>query len=884
MINPNRVLGFLFLCSTFSGLAQQGGSELAKKAYTTQKITATDVPLIDGFLTDQIWQTGNWATDFIQYTPHENRPPSEPTTFKIVYDAKFLYIGIRCFDSSPAQINRRMSRRDGYEGDWISVLIDSYHDLRSAFSFTVTSAGDKGDQVISLNGGHEDNSWDPIWYGKSRLDDQGWTAEMKIPLSQLRFGDSKQQKWGLQIVRRLFRQEEKSVWQRVPIDASGWVSEFGELDGLLDLKPQRQLEIQPFLVSSLQTFQKEPLNPYRDHHPKRINAGLDGKIGVTNNLTLDFTINPDFGQVEADPAAIALDGFQLFFREQRPFFIENKNIFNYEFSAPIIGGTFSSDNLFYSRRIGRSPQGSVAAAEGEYINAPERTTILGAVKFSGKTKKGLSIGIMESVTANEYATVNNEGNLRDILIEPLTNYFVGRIQQDFNNRNTFLGGILTSTERKLTDEVDFLHRSALTGGIDFKHQWNNRTWYLGANLVMSQVKGSAEAIRRTQTSIQHLYHRVDAGHLKLTEEKTSLSGTGGDLRFGKAGQGHVKFETGLTWRTPGLELNDIGFMREADEIQNYLGLTYSSLKPFGIFRSGTVGYRHWSVWDFEGNYNYFDWDVEVNGVFNNNWSATFGIYSQPHIYSKSLLRGGPRVRLADQYGAWWAYTSDQRKKIYFGLDGWTKMGGAGAYYLFESGIGITYRPINQFSASILPRYTQIRDRLQYNNQLTYGAETRYISSLLDRETLSLSVRLNYTVHSKLSIQYYGAPYISVGKYKQFSYIVNALAKNQQDQLYVFGDKQLALNESATQYLVDEDGDGLKDYSFANPDFSFVQFRSNLVLRYEYRPGSELFLVWSQGITDSDLPLASLRNSFNEQLLQQQPENIFLIKTTFRFIK
>lgn len=884
MINPNRVLGFLFLCATSTGLAQTGDNELSKKVYTSEKVAAADLPVIDGFLTDQIWQTGNWAADFIQYTPHENRPPSEPTSFKIVYDAKFLYIGIRCFDSSPAQINRRMSRRDGYKGDWISVLIDSYHDLRSAFSFTVTSAGDKGDQVISLNGGHEDNSWDPIWYGKSRLDDQGWTAEMKIPLSQLRFGDSQQQQWGLQVVRRLFRQEEKSVWQRVPIDASGWVSEFGKLDGLLDLKPQRQLEIQPFLVSSLQTFQKEPLNPYKDHYQKRINAGLDGKIGVTNNLTLDFTINPDFGQVEADPAAIALDGFQLFFREQRPFFIENKNIFNYEFSAPIIGGSFSSDNLFYSRRIGRSPQGSVNAAAGEYVKAPERTTILGAVKFSGKTKKGLSIGIMESITANEYAEINDEGSLRNILVEPLTNYFVGRIQQDFNKRNTFLGAILTSTERHLTEEVDFLHRSALTGGIDFKHQWKNRTWYLGANLVMSQVNGSSEAIRRTQTSIQHLYQRVDANHLHLSEGKTSLTGTGGDIRFGKAGQGHVKFETGLTWRTPGLELNDLGFMREADEIQNYFGLTYSSLKPFGGFRSATVGYRHWSVWDFEGNYNYLDWDVEVNGVFDNNWSATFGFFSQPHIYSKSLLRGGPRIRLADQYGLWWAYTSDQRKKIYFGLDGWTKMGGVGAYYLFQSGIGITYRPINRFSASISPRYTQIRHRLQYNAQPSYGATTRYISSLLDQETLSLSLRLNYTLHSKLSIQYYGAPYISVGKYKQFSYVTNALAKHPSDQLHAFSDKQLTLNESATQYQVDEDGDGLGDYSFANPDFSFVQFRSNLVLRYEYRPGSEFFLVWSQGITDSSLPIAGLRHSFNDQLLQQQPENIFLIKTTFRFIK
>ncbi|MEM9687205.1 MAG: DUF5916 domain-containing protein, partial [Bacteroidota bacterium] len=774
MVAKNSVLLCLLFCISFAGYAQNETSSIPKKIYTTQRVDAEKVPVIDGKLTDEVWGEENWATDFIQRDPEENAPPSQQTAFKIVYDSRFLYVGIKCYDSEPDKVNSRMARRDDNDGDWVEIIFDSYHDLRSAFSLTVSAAGVKGDKAISLNGIDEDIAWNPIWYAKSGINEEGWTAEAKIPLTQLRFGDDTEQVWGLQVVRRYFRNEERSVWQRIPLDAPGWISEFGKLHGLKDIKPQRQLEIQPFVVSSLRTFEKEPDNPYRDSNIVSLNAGLDGKIGVTNDLTLDFTINPDFGQVEADPAAIALDGFQLFFNEQRPFFIENKNIFDYRFSAPIIGGTFSSDNLFYSRRIGRSPQGSANAPDGANVKVPERTTILGAVKFSGKTKKGLSIGILESVTATEYAEINDNGDVSEVVVEPLTNYFVGRVQKDFNNKNTFIGGIITSTYRDIDENVDFLHKSALTGGIDFTHQWNNRTWYIGGSMVMSHVRGSAASILNTQRAITHLYQRVDASHLDLDSNRTSLTGTGGDLKFGKAGSGHVRFETGVTWRSPGLELNDIGFIREADDIQNYFGVTYNSLKPFGIFRSGSIGYKHWLIWDFEGNNNYFDWDVEAIGTFTNNWGAVVGFFSQPIVFSKSLLRGGPRLYLADQYGAWWAMNTDNRKKLYFSLDGWTKTGGEGSYFLFQTGIGLVYQPLNQFSLSISPRYTTIRHRLLYNEQLEYNGGMRYISSMLDQETFSTSIRFNYAINPNLSIQYYGEPFVTMGKYDDFNHVLNPL--------------------------------------------------------------------------------------------------------------
>lgn len=875
----------IIFLSSINLFAQAQTPSITKRIFTSKPIESKQAPLIDGKLNEETWSSENWTSDFIQREPNENAAPSEQTAFKIMYDTKYLYVGIKCYDSEPGNINSRMSRRDGNEGDWVELIIDSYHDLRSAFSFTVTAAGVKGDKMLSLNGTNEDNTWNPIWYTNSHINAQGWTAEMKIPLSQLRFGDSKNQTWGLQVVRRFFRNEEKSVWQRVPLDASGWISEFGKLQGLVNLKAQRQLEIQPFMVSSLKTFEKEPNNPYRNADITKVNFGLDGKIGITNDLTLDFTINPDFGQVEADPAAIALDGFQLFFNEQRPFFVENKNILNYQFSSPIIGGPFSSDNLFYSRRIGRSPQRSIAIFdETTYVNAPERTTILGAVKFSGKTKKGLSIGIMESITSNEYAEISNEDGDQRELIEPLTNYFVGRIQKDFNNKNTFIGGIITSTYRNLSKGVDFLHKSALTAGIDLKHQWSNRSWYLSANFVASKVTGSKEAILNTQKSISHLFQRVDASHVSINPEKTSLSGTGGDFRFGKAGQGHIKFETGLTWRTPGLELNDIGFMREADDIQNYFGITYSSLKPFGVFRNANIGYKHWSVWDFEGNHNYIDWDIEANGTFQNNWNATAGFFSQPHIYSKSLLRGGPRLYLSPQYGAWWALGSDSRKKLYFNFNGWTKTGKEGSYYLLQNGINITYQPINPFSISINPQYTNIKHRLLYNTQIEYNNDIRHITSILDQETLSVSLRLNYTINANLSIQYYGQPFITQGKYNGFNYVSRPLSENQRDQLHFYEQNQISFNETNNQYLIDEDKNGTIDYNFNNPDFSFAQFRSNLVMRFEYIPGSEIFLVWSQGLTNEITPERGLIESYKAQILDKELENTFLIKATYRFVK
>jgi len=873
-----------FLCISSVTLHAQNTEELVpKRIYKTEYLGAQEPPTIDGFLEDTGWGIVDWTGDYIENQPDENTPPSYQTKFKIVYDQKFLYIGVRCYDAEPDKIVERLSRRDGFEGDWVEFNIDSYHDLRTAFSFTITAAGVKGDEFISNNGDNWDGSWNPIWYTKTNIDEEGWTAELKIPLSQLKFGKSKNQVWGLQSTRRFFRAEERSLWQRRPQDAAGWVSEFGELHGLKNLEPQKQLEIQPYTVTNLETFEPETGNPFRDGSEEDVTVGLDAKIGITNDLTLDLTINPDFGQVEADPSAIALDGFQIFFQEQRPFFVENKNIFDYRVSASQAGNTFGFDNVFYSRRIGRSPQGSPNTADGEYVEQPENTEILGAAKFSGKTDNGWSIGVLESITSRKFATIDNNGEQRREIVEPLTNYFVGRLQKDFNNRNTFIGGIFTATNRdRLTENVDFLHDAAYSGGLDFKHQWNNRDWYLGGNLILSHVEGSAEAIQGTQESITHLFQRVDADHVNVDAEQTSLTGTSGNLQLGKIGNGHWRFESGATWRSTELELNDIGFQRQADDIRHYTWVGYRTLKPDSTFRRVGINYNHWSVWDFGGNHNNLRFNTNAWANFKNNWFVNAGFNYAPIQYSNFALRGGPRLRQANEVGFWNGINTDSRKKVRFNAFHRGSWGGEDSYNSYSIEAGVVYQPFNALRVSAFPEYSINNDKLQFIDNLDVNGNPVYLNGEIAQRTLSMSFRLNYTINPNLTVQYWGQPFISTGRYSNFKNVTNATASQFVDRFDQFSSDQLSF--AAGSYTVDEDLDGITDFSFDDPDFSFVQFRSNLVVRWEYIPGSEIFLVWSQDISQSGSPDESLLRGLNNNIFNgDRPQNIFLIKATYRFV-
>lgn len=875
----NRILIILsfFLFQMLNGqedLNEVQKPDIQKRSYTTQRLLPQHEIAIDGIFQEEAWNQVNWSSDFKEWRPDNASAPTEQTQIKILYDDSNLYVAIRNFQEDPQTIENRLGRRDDAPGDWVSFHLDTYNDDRTAFAFTVSASGVKSDESISNNDNFDD-SWNPIWYVKTNIDAEGWTTEMRIPLSQLRFGNNEDQVWGLQVVRKYFRNDERSTWQPIPANPPGWVSEFGILKGISGLAPQKQLEIQPYGLARLDTYEEESGNPFRDGSDTQLTTGLDAKIGVTNDLTLDVTINPDFGQVDADPGAVSLDAFEIFFQERRPFFVENKNIFDFRFAN-------NQDNLFFSRRIGRNPQGSAVGPNVLYIDQPENTTILGAAKFSGKTKDGWTVGVLESVTSKEFADIITEsGEEKEVLVEPLTNYFVGRIQKDFNNRNSFIGGIFTATHRNIEDRLDFLHTQAYSGGLDFLHNWKDRTYYLEGNTVFSQVNGSKEAITQTQRSIVHLFQREGASHVEVDPNRTSLTGTGGKLEIGKGGGGNWRYNLGGTWRSPELELNDIGFLRETDEIRQYLEVTRLFNEPTSWFRRANIEFEQFSSFDFEGNYNRIQYKVEFFTNYQNNWWTNIGGAHKPRIFINSYLRGGPRWRFNEENFFYAFVGTDNRKRVSFRGGYIHSQATQGNFGLRRYEAGIRYQPLDALNLTLDVEYSENPNKTQYVSAKNFQGMERYILGGIEQKTLSTTLRINYSINPNLSIQYYGQPFIFKADYSNFNYVTNSVAEDINDRVTWYSDNQISLEDGV--YRVDENRDTETDYSFSNPDFAFVQFRSNLVARWEYIPGSEIFLVWSQGING----LGDVDNDFqaiiDNQLLRQQPRNTFLIKATYRFI-
>jgi len=887
--NKTCLLGILLLLCTLAQ-ANAPDTNIVKKKYFTQRLSGSAITL-DGIPSEAAWDAVPWGGDFIQNAPNEGSAPSQPTSFKILYDNKFLYIAYRCTDSSPDSIVKRMGRRDVFPGDWVEVNIDSYHDQRSGFSFTLSVSGVRSDEFIS-NNTNWDANWNPIWFAKTHVDKQGWTAEVKIPLSQLRYGNEKEKVWGIQFTRRLFRKEERSNWQYIPQNLGVWVSGFGELHGLNDIPFHRQVEIAPYVTAQVDKYKKDPGNPFADGADAKLTAGLDGKVAVTNDLIMDFTINPDFGQVEADPSQVRIDGFQSFLAEKRPFFIESRNIFEYQLTGSIAGGDYDADLLFYSRRIGSSPHGFPNTAAGEFVKYPQSTTILGAAKFSGKTKKGWSIGFLESITEREKATVEDvSGKRRKELVEPLTSYFVGRLQKDINGGNTIFGGIFTAVNREHGLD-DRLHRGAYTGGLDFLHYWRNRTWYVRGNFVMSSVSGTKEAILNTQTSFEHLFQRTGAKEISVDSTRTSLVGTGGTFRFGKSAgrpgkMGQIfRFETGVTLRSPQLELNDIGFMLTANEINyfGWAGIRYQ--QPFSIFRNAGINYNHWLRWDYSGQLLYSQFNTNANAQFKNNWQANTSVTWNPYDVSNTSLRGAGSLRRPDGIGWNLNVNTDSRKKIAGNVSFFKWWGFNNTMRVISAGAGVTLVPINPLSISLNVNYDRNwRRQDQFVSNVSYNNGTRTIVAEVKQKTLRFTGRINYNITPDLTVQYYGQPFITRPLYAHFAYVKDGLNKVYNDRFQPFTPSQISFSNGT--YSIDEDLDGNTDYSFSKPDFNFVQFRSNLIMRWEYKPGSEFYLVWSQNNTADafdDLETPVMTSLSNNAFSGGNARNIFLLKFTYRFLK
>lgn len=850
------------LLTPIFGNAKKTKPEKVKRIYHTTRIQG-NAPVIDGIGQEDVWNTVEWSGDFIQKSPEDGGNPSQETVFKVLYDDDFLYFLIRSYDTEPEKIVKRLSRRDGFDGDWVEINIDSYFDKRTAFSFTASVSGVKGDEAISNDGRRWDSTWDPIWHLKTSVDKDGWVAEIKIPFTQLRFSNTDEnQVWGIQVTRRVFRKEERSQWAYFSNDESGYVRHFGELHGINNIKPKRQLEVSPYIVAKQENFNEEIGNPYKeDGYDRSLGIGLDGKVGITNDFTLDFTINPDFGQVEADPSEVNLTAFESYFSEKRPFFIENRNITNYQISR---GGPYWRDNLFYSRRIGRSPCYYPDVQDGEYADIPKNTTILGALKISGKTKKGLSIGIIESLAAEEKAKISDGDNEREQVVEPLTNYFVSRIQKDLNDNNTIVGGMFTSTNRFINDDhLDGMNTDAYTGGVDFTQYFNDKKYSLTTRLSMSHIQGDTTAILSQQTSSRRYFQRPDNDYTSLDSNRTSLTGHAGTIQFEK--NTHNKWHWGawLTWRSPEYELNDVGYMRQSDGIFQVIYGGYRWSEPFSIFRNLNIGFDQWSNWDFGLNNSYYGISTNTWMTFKNHYSFGAGFNMEGNGNSNTALRGGPALKTTGGGNYWINVGTDRRKKVRIHFNTSRSWGFEDSRESQRYGIGIIYRPIDALRLSFMPNYSVSRNELQYVTTEEYNGEDRYVFAQINRVTTVLTARVDYSITPDLTIQIYASPFISSGNYSDAKYITNPQADKFKE--------RYSTNMSWSS----------NDYD-RNYDFNFKQFRANAVLRWEYRPGSLLYLVWSPNMTgyDSTTGAFSFADDMGD-LFSIKPESVFLAKLSFR---
>ena len=849
--------------------------EKAKPVYQTVRLSSP-VPKIDGQLNDHCWsKDGNWSGNYTQQMPKEGIAPSQETELKILFDDANIYVAIRAYDTEPDKIDFRPAERDHFNGDVVGLAFDSYHDHRTAFEFNLTASGGKIDLLL-MNDVFDVN-WNAVWDGKTAIEDSAWTAEFRIPLSQLRYAKNLDQEWGLHAWRWLSRNAEESQWALIPRDAPARLSEIGTLTGLETRKKSRRLEILPYGLAMAEKSEKVAENPFAKGYGHRLSGGLDAKIGLTTDFTMDVTVNPDFGQVEADPSVLNLSAFEVFYEERRPFFLEGNNILSFDFGH--------NDQLFYTRRIGRTPRHYPSLDEDEYAKAPGNTSIISAVKVTGKNRKGTSIGIMQSVTAKETAEIKSaEGPSRYETVEPLTSYSVMRIQRDMNEANTIVGGMLTATNRDLTNQphLNYIPKSAYTGGIDFRHQWKNKTYYVDFKGVFSHVSGDSSAITALQYASARYMQRPDFPHLGIDSNLTSMSGSGGELSIGKAGNGRWRYEFGLSTGSPMLELNDIGFLRYTDMITQRTNLSYVVTDPFSIFRDFSSSLSLSNYWNMGGYYTSSRLRASVMTQFTNKWRGMYAVTRRFEGLQTRELRGGPALLKPGLWENTVSLSSDHSKKVYFRFFFDSEVSDDRISSTFRYSPAITFRLGNSIQLSSRLSYSREKENLQYVTEQAMDADPRYIIGYMDRKTMSFTIRADYGITPELTIQYYGSPYLSTGVYNDFKRITDSRADLYGDRFHTFIGQEIFLYPEENVYHIDETANGSIDYEFSNPDFNFKQFRSNLVARWEYRPGSILYLVWQHSRTGYDsVTDPTIANNIG-QLWDIYPTDVLMLKLNYWF--
>jgi hypothetical protein len=871
--------GYIFLSLLFSKDLYAGNGLQApedNKVYKTYRLKDKK-PEINGLPDENFWRESGWKTGFTQRNPDEGANATQNTEFSIVYDDNYIYVAFRLYDDEKEKIDRRISRRDTWGGDAAVIYIDSYYDKQTAFMFGVTAGGVKNDGIASGNSEHADMNWDPIWYAKTALTDYGWSAEMRIPLSELRFPEKKVSVWGLQAARYIYRNDEYVLWQHIPQDEAEWAGNFGELHGITDISQKKQIQLTPYVSGKLDMYEADADNPFSGGADPSANAGVNGKIGITNNMILDFAVNPDFGQIEADPSEVNLSAHESYFSEKRPFFIEGKSITDYRITGS--GHSWTRDNLLYSRRIGRSPQFAPSVSDGVYYKTPNYIKIPFAAKLTGKTANGWSLGIIDAVTARTYATIDSAGEIRKESVEPFTNYFAARVQKDINKGSTQIGGMLTSVNRDIRNEaLKQLPKNAYTGGLDFKQYFDDFRYFVSGKFVASTVNGDAEAINNLQLSSVRYFQRPDAQYLVYDPRRKSLSGTGASIEAGKDASKGWRFRFNVTYRSPGLELNDIGYLRSADAIYQYFWSGYKITDEFLVFQTLDFTLNQWVGWDFGGNKTIGGQQLAANMQFLNKWSFYANYSREEQSRSNGMLRGGPAFLIPPNRSNFIRLRSDPTKMLYASVAAYRKDGLEDNFSYRQLSANLKIQPNPRINVSVDGLYNISNNAMQYISAFEQTDESLYIFGEIEQRTFSFNLNVAFNISPDISLQYYGAPFVSSALYSDFKRITDGTAQDYYERYAQLGSEQLLYRSVDNEYIINA---GQNDeLAFGNPDFNFKQFRSNFVFRWEYRPGSQFYLVWSQdrtgSLSDGSLGLGESLDG----LFRLDSRDIFLFKLSY----
>jgi hypothetical protein len=839
---------------------------------------------IDGRLDDDVWQVAQAVSEFTQTDPDEGKAATERTEVRVAYDAAALYVAARLHDREATRIAKQLARRDQEaEADSFAVYLDPHHDHLTGAVFRVTAAGVQSDAIIH-NDTNLDQSWDAVWTSAVSIDETGWTVEFRIPFSQLRFPAADRHTFGVNFARRIQRKNENAWLVYVPKTESGLASRMAHLSGFEGVAPRRTVELLPYVVSRAEFITPTAGDPFNDGSRMFGGTGLDIKYRVTSSLTLDGAINPDFGQVEVDPAVVNLTAFETFFEEKRPFFIEGANIFgNFGRGGAnsFWGFNRSEPIIFYSRRIGRSPQG---AASGDFVNRPSSSTILGAAKLTGKTRDGWSLGFLQAVTGRERAQIVTAGSSSRTEVEPLSNYVVARMQREMGQRAA-VGALATAVNRDLGAAAlrDLLAGQAYTAGADAHYFFDKkREWVVTGRLAGSHVSGSAAALSRLHHSPQRYYQRPDAEHVRLDPDATSMQGWTGSVNLNRNSGVHL-LNSALWGVSPGFESNDAGFNFNADRAGFHAVYSYYNPKVNRFARRRGVSVAKWYTWNFGREVQGDGVHVFGNVQFKNYWSLFAGGMISRAIQDDRATRGGPAMTRPRFWAAFGGVESDSRKRLSFGLDYESVRGVDGGSVVFLR-VGPRYRPAASLELSVSPTFIRQQLPVQYVSTVndpvaaaTFGS--RYLFAAIDHKELSFQTRINYVLSPKASLQIYMQPLVSVGDYETFK----ELARPRSYDFTRYGIDRGSLNydPAARQYTI-VPGDGGATFGFGDPDFNFKSLRLNAIFRWEWRPGSALYLVWTEQREDFDRPGQFTFRRDLDTLLRADPDDVILLKIAYWF--